>query len=1447
MGGNPSILAPRLASNTVLLLSYVDILLNIRFEKTLLDSRFLKTLLCVIEDPLNPQRSMKIIIKLFIKPDSVGSTQIDLSTFRTLLLSQREALFSSPFCVPFTKFLETERAAYLVRQYITSTLTDKLSTRPFLESLERLWIAFQALSALATCHDKGITHGDLKTENVMLSSWNSLYLTDFSCYKPFYLLEDNPSDFFFYFDTSKRRNCYLAPERFYKGSTPREPSFLDRVKADIFSLGCVLAEVYLDGGPIFTLAQLFKYRKNEYKPGLEGVRDQSMRALISSMISLNKKDRKTAREYLELERGKTFPELFYLLIHLQEGYMPNAAPEKNTEIDSVKQRIDVYYTNFTTIAQKLGLEYHYHHTSSPPPQIPFRFNLPGIPSEYSIKPGRAPNGCALIALCHILSAARNTRACAERVRAIELVVAFSEHVSDDAKLDRALPFLVALLDDDAVAVRCCALRAMAALLSAVGAALPLNIAVYPDYILPKLRTYLARDYVTPHEKVIFAALIPMFARDAARFARSSGSKMPQLLELLVLGALTGDAQTRIAALEGAHVLCAALGRERARDVVLSHVITYLNDRSPLLRLAFVRAAPALAVHVGAVSMSQYLLPLLRQLVADPEEHVVVGVLKCYCELVKLGLVGKSASLELVRSVACLILHPNEWVRQGAVSVVVTVAQRLAQADAFCAVYPAIAPFLENEVVGFTWEAVYTGAKKGVPRTVYEVACEWGGGSRTRGGATSGFWGGMDNANGDTNEATGKVQGVTGFGKRGVDTNKVESGTFFIQNGKRLNGGASRGWTYEKDATLGKPYNYGKSGLEGDSDTMDASYEKNGGSDLTLSRKSLYSGLSSVLLSKIGGQKPKKQEPRMTASLNGALVQLTADDALWVKKLRAAGLQDQDLWKIYALREHIASSCRALGLKPHAEAVVADISLLGVFPVSVFFSVLLQPAGGTSGRELFAPGPYLDVTESDNVINLGYTEPSTAARELDNGGSSHKPQVTLGTVVILARKATPSTRTSQETAYGELNASHHLGTHLRPVVPVVVDSYMGANVYVRKYLDTCEIPLRPDYFHEFGARILPQNEAQSWPPSGELVAHLNEHKARISALATLPDGSYFVSGSIDGQVRVWDGVRMERNVTSTASGGVSVRCVRALCFIGPRDCIAVGGNGVSVYRIGRANKNKRKVEEIRRWVGGVVVDLCWGTLDTQEILILALDNCKIVILEVVTMSEIFRFQNEVRSGGITSVCADNQHGLLYVGTRSGYIDIYDLRYRVALARYNNGNVSLEKKSSTIRKIDCSFSMPDRQLFSVLDDDGLTMFEINQKTGKLETVSGNGSLSLKNENEKVDDFTFSEFSDFSIEDKEAIVTYSEVKVGPQMQDLMYLYSQNKSLFYQKVLSNKSIRLGKKEPSVSKNELMISKAQRENVRRHHDEITAVCVLVRPFLMVVGGDGSGVINVYK
>ncbi|GME79610.1 unnamed protein product [Ambrosiozyma monospora] len=259
MGAELSLLVP--TAQTIAVSAYIDSLKDVQYTVPLGTSRFLKTVKCV-------DKSGSVVVKVLIKPGSSSSNNngndddgFKLEYWVTKLDKLRQELIGIPNVLPFESIIDSQRAGYLIRPYVRYNLYDRVSVRPFLEPIEKKWIVYQLLSSMAKLHAKGIYHGDLKTENVLLTSWNWCLISDFAMFKPVFLPEGNPSLFSFYFDTSQRHVCYVAPERFV-ASDDAEVEELNKTNGelnwqmDIFSLGCVIAELYLESLPIFTLPQI---------------------------------------------------------------------------------------------------------------------------------------------------------------------------------------------------------------------------------------------------------------------------------------------------------------------------------------------------------------------------------------------------------------------------------------------------------------------------------------------------------------------------------------------------------------------------------------------------------------------------------------------------------------------------------------------------------------------------------------------------------------------------------------------------------------------------------------------------------------------------------------------------------------------------------------------------------------------------------------------------------------------------------------------------------------------------------------------------------------------------------------------------------------------------------------------------------------------------------------
>ena len=247
------------------------------------NGRFLKSYHC-------KEDGVSVVVKVYVKQD----VDEDLEQWRVGIARLAEALRSCPNALPYRRAFAGKRptsrgvtgAAYCVRQHFWSNLYDRLGTRPFLSLVEKQWVAYQLLRAVEQCHARGVRHGDVTCENVAVTSWTWLLLVDFASFKPTTLADDGP-EFDYYFCGSRgSARCYVAPERFLSKKTQKEAVAVSSSEEetaapeplapkdesekqeeltaamDVFSLGCVLAEVFRNGSPTFDLATVVRTLKD---------------------------------------------------------------------------------------------------------------------------------------------------------------------------------------------------------------------------------------------------------------------------------------------------------------------------------------------------------------------------------------------------------------------------------------------------------------------------------------------------------------------------------------------------------------------------------------------------------------------------------------------------------------------------------------------------------------------------------------------------------------------------------------------------------------------------------------------------------------------------------------------------------------------------------------------------------------------------------------------------------------------------------------------------------------------------------------------------------------------------------------------------------------------------------------------------------------------------------
>jgi phosphoinositide-3-kinase regulatory subunit 4 len=76
-----------------------------------------------------------------------------------------------------------------------------------------------------------------------------------------------------------------------------------------------------------------------------------------------------------------------------------------------------------------------------------------------------------------------------------------------------------------------------------------------------------------------------------------------------------SSQVKRAFLSSVADLCLFFGRQKSNETVLSHIMTYLNDRDWLLRLAFFDGIVDVGAFIGIKAVEEYVLPLMLQALA----------------------------------------------------------------------------------------------------------------------------------------------------------------------------------------------------------------------------------------------------------------------------------------------------------------------------------------------------------------------------------------------------------------------------------------------------------------------------------------------------------------------------------------------------------------------------------------------------------------------------------------------------------------------------------------------------------------------------------------------------------------------------------------------------------------------------------------------------------------
>ncbi|KAF2164983.1 hypothetical protein M409DRAFT_24884 [Zasmidium cellare ATCC 36951] len=1279
-------------------------LTDLTFERPLGGARFLRTVRARHQNGV-------VVAKVAMK----ANASVSFKQYAKALRQERQNLRDIPNVLPYSRIRETSTLGVLVRQFVHSSLYDRISIRPFLEDIEKKWIAFQLLCAVRDCHARGVFHGDIKSEDVVVTSWGWIYLTDFaSSFKPVYLPEDNPADFSFYYDTSARRTCYLAPERFLAaGEQPSEGNVV-QWNMDIFSLGCVLAELFTEV-PTFTLSQLFRYRKGEYDPTvslLNKVDDDHVRSLISSMIRLDPTERWHASDYLDEYKGKAFPLYFYNHLHtlMQEITDPASGRRSivagETNNGYADDRIDRIYSDFEMLSVSLGYQDTQSDEASAPAKpaylrglFPLQVDLPNSRhTAHAAHPSSGENG-TFILLNVITASLRSSARASSKVRACELLLAFAERLPDEAKLDRILPYIMPLLEDKNEMVLIAALRTMTQLLALVTVVSPVNSFLFTQYIFPRLQVFVKTDPFESYALVraTYAACLASLAETATRFLdimqalRAEGSlpsadkgvdadadnviASDDAFDEARLGMLEQfEAQTKVfltdedktvrrAFLLSVSSLCVFLGETRAADVILSHLNTYLNDPDWMLKCAFFRTIVGVAIYIGSANLEEFILPLMLQALADPQEFVVEQALRSLATMAEMGLLQRAKTWELIDTVARFEIHPNLWIKEAASHFISAATTFLSMADIRILVAPLIEPYLKVPVSTLDESELLDALKKPLPRIVLDLAVQWAGRVEK-----SSFWKAARESTQLSHLSAGHMppqSSVAGLGPKAL---------------------ARTPKTDEDEQWLGRLRNAGMH----QEDEM----------KLLAFREYIWRA----------ARRTKRDQGGENFSTYDEIVKLTKwkvtpQTVIFDNDVRAyeQHVQNQNRTIAEAIEEASNNAAAARSKSVAMNGTGDDVNVADGRQISQA-SAIQQPRR-LSGLRAKGSGS-LSSSPSSGIGLLG-KDVDQALRQKGNAAG-------LMTGADLRSKAHAAVATDDATAIGRLNLPWTGSRHESPAPNSseprrgleraasnrAVHNYAGNDPTVLRLLDAVYVDSFPVDAADFGpliqpcTGIVPSNASQAtsgpWRPQGQLLGILGEHTAAVTRVLPAPDHVFFLTASDDGTVKVWDSARLERNVThrsrQTYRLGEGVK-VTSLCFIeATHSFVCTGSDGsVHVVRVDVAESNSvtryGKLRLVRDWQ--ILTNNTSGEFavwtehyrgDSASTLVMATNLGRILALDLRHMALLWDLHNPAHHGTPTSFCMSRRHDWLLVGTSHGVLDLWDIRFRLRLRSWTFSNAA-----------------------------------------------------------------------------------------------------------------------------------------------------------------------------
>jgi phosphoinositide-3-kinase, regulatory subunit 4 len=1299
-------------------------LADLNHDKTLASARFMKSIRARSQHGF-------VFVKAVMKPYPT----FDVQKYVKRITHERNALAQIPNTLAYQRVIEVATGGFLVRQFIFSSVYDRMSTRPFLEDIEKKWLAYQLLCAVRDSHAQDIYHGDIKSENVLVTSWNWLYLADYSsAFKPATLPEDNPANFSFYFDTSGRRTCYIAPERFI--NSPESDSHQElNWSMDMFSVGCVIAEIFLEG-PIFSLSQIFKYKTGEYSPEhthLNKIEDSDVRDMVLNMIDLDPERRYNADQNLSFYKGKIFPDYFESFLHQYMFDLTLSASRDDRyglDVDNLvesDEKIDRVWQDFDKISYFLGY-------GSAPQMTKQPGHYPGA------KQARKDGGMAglqdgsLIFLTLVSSSLRNSTRASSRLKACDLLVALAERLPDEIKLDRIIPYIVTLLSDPVETVQLSALRALASIFEMVQVVSPINAFIFPEYIFPKLRIITSGQTTSSLVRAAYASQLASLALSSARIldmvqAIRADGRLPALndtewtpatsyhalydpskdelikhFEEATVALITDDnSAVRRALLGSVPRLCIFFGSSKANEVILTHINTYLNENNWLLKCSFFDALVGITTYVGTSALERFILPIMVGSLTDPEGFVVQKVLGSLARMADLGLLQKATVWELVSMAARFLIHPSSWIRESAVQFIVLSAKYISKADLYCILLPMLTPYTRSPILEMTETQLLDHLKKPLSRQIYSMAETWAS-QKPR----SLFWTSASLERAFVLSEPGNVQSPGQFGRRPMT--RIPPSQRDKDDQLKLEAMKGVKMTADDESKLLALREYilrcattQRQNLV-DDDRLQTLQNIISLHTIDVNPTNVFIDTRAPLRPRAAGR-PALNRSHSTSTAKHTLAAALLDASTTIHG--PPSRQSTQVGTPVEASSPVDIRGRAPDNKPGAPANFSATS-------SRDASASKQPSSSELDKLSLRRGK-LELRHRNSAMNLMKRDQGKADAETSTSDEMAFGKVD-GLVSYAAKTAAPSALTLTAKVAADTRSRSPLSRASMSPVYEANHSYEGRNPNVLRLLDkhfadnyaidTLEFGEIPEPVGRMpirnaidlttngttGAHGTNSGHTSPWRPAGQILTHFAEHTAAINGICVAPDHGFFVTASDDGSCKIWDTMRLEKNVTPRSRHTyrhATDSKVKALCFVENSHTFISAADDGSIHAVRVEYKIVDKGEGTKYGRPMLVRDFQipppsqpsqsagvehaiqlyhYRSSSSQSLLVAATSHNRILLIDLKTMAAVDVLTEPLHHGNLSCFIVDRHHHWMLAGTSHGVLSLYDLRYRIRLRSF-----------------------------------------------------------------------------------------------------------------------------------------------------------------------------------